>query len=86
MYVDSLIAPNTVNTMPPTTLDAVIAAVIEAEDTITPNILAARDELLSLATAGIDLVKITDELEADGVEKFMTSWDVLIAEVEKAKQ
>jgi len=86
MYVDTLIAPNTVNTMPPTTLDAVIAAVIEAEDTITPNIVSSRDELLALAAAGIDLVKITDELEADGVEKFMTSWDVLIAEVEKAKQ
>ena len=86
MYVDSLIAPNTVNTMPPTTLDAVIAAVIEAEDTITPNIESAKDELLSLASLGIDLVKITDELEADGVDKFMTSWDALLAEVEKAKQ
>ena len=86
MYVDSLIAPNTVNTMPPTTLDAVISAVIEAEDTITPNIESSKDELLSLAALGIDLVKITDELEADGVEKFMTSWDVLLTEVEKAKQ
>ena len=86
MYVDSLIAPNTVNTMPPTTLDAVINAVIEAEDTITPNIVSAKDELLSLAAAGIDLVKITDELEADGVDKFMTSWDVLLDQVEKAKK
>ena len=45
MYVDSLIAPNTVNTMPPATLDAVIAAVIEAEDTITPNIAHAKADL-----------------------------------------
>ena len=89
MYVDSLIAPNTVNTMPPSTLDAVIAAVIEAEDTITPNIQSAKDELLALAALGIDLNKITDELEADGVDKFMTSWDVLLdaveAEIQKAK-
>ena len=85
MYVDSLIAPNTVNTMPPSTLDAVIAAVIEAEDTITPNIQSAKDELLALAALGIDLNKITDELEADGVDKFMASWDVLLTEVEKAK-
>jgi transaldolase len=85
MYVDSLIAPNTVNTMPPTTLDAVIAAVIEAEDTITPNIAQAKEDLLAIAERGIDLIKITDELEADGVDKFMASWDVLLAEVEKAK-
>ena len=89
MYVDSLIAPNTVNTMPPATLDAVISAVIEAEDTITPNIQSAKEELLALAALGIDLNKITDELEADGVDKFMTSWDVLLdaveAEIQKAK-
>ena len=85
MYVDSLIAPNTVNTMPPATLDAVIAAVIEAEDTITPNIAHAKADLLAIAERGIDLIKITDELEADGVDKFMASWDVLLAEVEKAK-
>lgn len=86
LYVDSLIAPNTVNTMPPATLDATIAAEVNAQDTITKNIESAKAELLALATAGIDLVKVTDELEADGVEKFMASWEVLLAEVEKAKQ
>ena len=85
LYVDSLIAPNTVNTMPPSTLDAAIAADAKAEDTITSNIEQAKSELLALAEAGIDLVKITDELEADGVEKFMASWEVLLSEVEKAK-
>ena len=85
LYVDSLIAPNTVNTMPPSTLDAAIAADTKAEDTITSNIELAKTELLALAEAGIDLVKITNELEADGVEKFMASWEVLLSEVEKAK-
>lgn len=85
LYVDSLIAPNTVNTMPPATLDATIAAEVEAQDTISQNIESAKAELLALAEAGIDLVKVTDELEADGVEKFMASWEVLLAEVEKAK-
>ena len=86
MYVDTLIAPNTVNTMPPATLDAVIAAVIEARDTITPNIKSAADELIELAKVGIDLAAVTDHLEADGVEKFMSSWESLLAEVERAKQ
>ena len=86
LYVDSLIAPNTVNTMPPATLDATIAAEVKAQDTINENIESAKAELLTLAELGIDLVKVTDELEADGVEKFMASWELLLAEVEKAKQ
>jgi len=86
LYVDTLIAPNTVNTMPPTTLDAVISAVIEAEDTITPNIQSAKDDLLAIAAEGVDLVEITKTLEADGVEKFMQSWETLLEAVEKAKQ
>lgn len=86
LYVDSLIAPNTVNTMPPSTLDSVIAAQFHIQDAITPNIENAKYDLLRLAENGIDLVKITGELEADGVDKFMTSWDLLLTEVEKAKQ
>lgn len=86
LYVDTLIAPNTVNTMPPTTLDAVINAVIEAEDTITPNIQSAKDDLLAIAAEGVDLVEITKTLEAEGVEKFMQSWETLLEAVEKAKQ
>lgn len=86
LYVDTLIAPNTVNTMPPNTLAAVLEAAIPNEDSITSNIESAKQELLALAEAGIDLNKITNELEADGVEKFMASWETLLTEVEKAKQ
>lgn len=86
MYVDTLIAPNTVNTMPPSTLSAVLEAQIPVEESITSNISNAKTELLALAEAGIDLNKVTAELEADGVEKFMASWESLLSEVEKAKQ
>ena len=86
LYVDTLIAPNTVNTMPPATLSAVLDADIAATETITSNIEVAKAELLALADAGIDLNRVTNELEADGVEKFMASWETLLTEVEKAKQ
>ena len=86
LYVDTLIAPNTVNTMPPGTLDATIASDIKAVDTISSNIESAKEDLIALAHAGIDLVEVTNFLEADGVEKFMNSWESLLAEVEKAKQ
>ena len=86
LYVDTLIAPNTVNTMPPATLSAVLDADISAAESITSNIEIAKAELLALADAGIDLNRVTNELEADGVEKFMTSWETLLTEVEKAKK
>lgn len=85
LYVDTLIAPNTVNTMPPATLTAVKEAQLAVAESITENIEIAKQELLALAEAGIDLSKITDELEADGVSKFMASWQTLLDEVEKAK-
>lgn len=86
LYVDTLIAPNTVNTMPPNTLAAVLSAEIPSKESITENIESAKAELIALAEARIDLNKITDELESDGVMKFMDSWETLLAEVEKAKQ
>ena len=86
LYVDTLIATNTVNTMPPGTLSAVQESNFEITDTITENIETAKSDLLALAHAGIDLNQITQELERDGVEKFMASWETLLAEVEKVKQ
>ena len=85
LYVDTLIAPNTVNTMPPTTLAATMEADFEAADSITANIESAKTDLLALAEAGIDLIEVTNFLEADGVEKFMQSWEALLAEVERVK-
>lgn len=86
LYVDTLIAANTVNTMPPATLAAVQDSDFEIRDSIKSNIESAKNELLALAEAGIDLNQITNELEADGVMKFMASWEMLLAEVEKVKQ
>ena len=85
LYVDTLIAKNTVNTMPPTTLAATMEAEFAAADSITSHIESAKADLLALANAGIDLVEVTNFLEADGVEKFMQSWEALLAEVERVK-
>ena len=85
LYVDTLIAANTVNTMPPTTLAATIEAEFAVADSITAHIESAKADLLALANAGIDLIEVTNFLEADGVSKFMQSWEALLAEVERVK-
>jgi transaldolase len=80
-YVMQLVAKDTVNTMPENTLKAVRENGIFSGDTITKNYQSAKATLAKLAITGIDLEKITDHLEVDGVDKFETAWLELIESV-----
>ena len=82
LYVDELVAPDTVNTMPMATLLAVAdhGRVSGATAEIDP---AA--ELDALAEAGIDLNQVTDELLVDGVEQFEQAMDRLLAGIEERR-
>jgi transaldolase len=73
-YVIDLIAPNTVNTMPEQTLESVKKTGVFKGPTINNNLALAKSNLARLALAGIDLDKITKELEIDGVKKFEMAW------------
>lgn len=83
LYVDQLIAPHTVNTMPPSTLAAVLDHSVVAGDAITPQIATARKHLADLQAAGISLDSITQALEEDGVQKFAQAWIDLLESVRK---
>ena len=85
-YVVELIAPNTVNTMPQSTLDAVIDHGVVRGNTITANYADAVDVLKALSALGISLDQVTTELEIDGVKKFAQSWDELLENVKAAQQ
>lgn len=85
LYVDSLIGPDTVNTVPPDTLEAFIdhGAV---RPTLEPSAAGARADLAALAALGVDLEAATRELEAEGVRAFQDSWSQLLHSVgEKAR-
>jgi transaldolase len=86
LYVTELVAPGTVNTMPESTLEAVAEHGEITGDTVTPNYAAAHDTFDALAAAGIDLVDVTRVLEDEGVEKFATSWNDLLAAVDAKLQ
>jgi transaldolase len=80
LYVDALIGPDTVNTVPPETLEAFLdhgtaAPTLQAED--------ARRDLDALRALGVELDAITRELEAEGVAAFKDSWDGLLASVQR---
>ena len=85
-YVVELIAPNTVNTMPQSTLDALIDHGVIRGNTITGKYPEAIDVLKSLSKLGISLDQITTDLEIDGVKKFAQAWNELLENVRAAQQ
>ena len=85
-YVVELVGPDTVNTMPQNTLDALIDHGIVRGDTITANYSQAVEVFKSLSELGISLNEVTTALEIDGVKKFAQAWDELLILVEKAQR
>lgn len=77
LYVETLIGADTVNTMPPDTLDAFVDHG-EARATIAQDMVRAHGELAALNPLGIDLDAITARLEAEGVAAFADSWQKLL--------
>jgi len=83
-YVVELVAPHTVNTMPEPTLHAVADAGVIRGDTVRGSYQQAREVLDRLATVGVDYDEVVTALEADGVEKFQSSWRELLTSVSAA--
>jgi transaldolase len=80
-YVEALVAPRTVNTLPPETFAAYRDHGRPAVR-IRDGIAKAPAQMKALAAAGIDLAAITRELEEDGVAKFAASYQSLLAGIE----
>ena len=89
LYVQELIGPDTVNTMPPKTIDAFRDHGV-ARRTIDEGVDDARAVLAGLAEAGISLDAVTDQLQKDGVEAFTKSFieihEMTAAKAEKIKK
>ena len=86
LYVDELLSEQTVNTLPPDTFDALLDHG-NTEIATTCDASEARKTLEQLDAAGIDLDDVTDKLLEEGIEKFQTPFDALIAAVdEKSKR
>jgi transaldolase/glucose-6-phosphate isomerase len=84
MYIENLIGPDTVNTIPPATLDAFrdhgqVARTLDAD-------LASADKTMSgLETAGISMRELTDKLLVEAIQLFDEAFDKLIAAVDQKK-
>lgn len=84
LYVTELVAPQLVNTMPEKTMEAVFDHGVIPANSITSNYEKAKADLALVAAAGVNLDEVTDLLEKEGVEKFVISWNELVASIESA--
>lgn len=85
MYVDGLIGAETVNTLPPKTIEAFLDhGTVQA--TLGADIEAAQERIARLDELEIDLDQVMDELLVEGVDKFNAAYDDLIESIESKRQ
>jgi transaldolase/glucose-6-phosphate isomerase len=82
LYIEELIGPDTVNTVPPATLEA-FRDHGKPRQSLTEDLDSARKTMADLAGVGIAMKDVTDKLTADGVKLFADAFDELLAAVEK---
>jgi transaldolase len=82
MYVEDLIGPNTVNTMPPATIDA-FRDHGKVARTVDRDLDVAKKQLAAIEAAGVSMQEVTDKLLTDGLASFQKSFETLIAGLEK---
>jgi len=85
MYVEELIGPNTVDTMPPATVDA-FRDHGRLRNSLMENVAGSKKVMDDLEKAGISMKEVTTKLTTDGVKLFADAFNKLIAVVEKSVQ
>jgi len=85
LYIDTLIGPDTVNTMPGKTLEAFLDHGT-VKRTVDADLDLARQRMADLAAAGTDIDAVTAQLEKEGIESFVKSFESLLAGVAAKKE
>ncbi|MGW6904165.1 transaldolase [Streptomyces sp. NPDC054940] len=84
LYVDELVAPGTVNTMPEVTLNATADHGEITGDTVTGGYAQARADLAAVEALGVSYDEVVTQLEDEGVAKFAVAWQDLLDAVKKS--
>jgi transaldolase len=86
-YVEELVGPDTVNTMPPATLEAIKDHGRITRTVDTPEAIEhAHKTMEALAAAGIDMDAVTEQLQHEGVKSFADSYEQLIQSLEARRR
>jgi transaldolase len=84
LYVTELVAPELVNTMPEKTMEAVFDHGLVPVNSIQAHYQDSLDVLAAIEAQGISYDEVTELLENEGVDKFIVSWNELVASVAAA--
>ena len=84
MYVEQLVGPRSINTMPPATIDATRDHG-EVRRTVDQQVEQARDVIARLEKAGVSMKDVTDKLLVEGLASFQKSFDSLISGLERKR-
>lgn len=85
LYIDTLIGPDTVNTVPPATLTAILDHGVAAR-TIDVNVAQAHETLAQLMQLGIHIHVVAEALQTEGVASFAKSFETLMAALSEKRQ
>jgi transaldolase len=85
LYVDHLIGPDTVNTLPPSTLERFIDHG-QVSETVSNGVEEARKRTAKLAELNIDLHRITEDLQVEGVAAFVKPFKALMKSIEDKRR
>jgi transaldolase len=83
LYVENLVGPQTVNTVPPATLDALLDHGKIRSDSISEDLDGARRTTERLARANVSLYDVTQQLQVEGVKSFADSYNAMLGAIEK---
>ncbi|MFY9779636.1 MAG: transaldolase [Candidatus Baltobacteraceae bacterium] len=86
LYVETLVGPHTVNTLPPKTLAALVDHGKIAAGTVKTDLAGTHETLEDLEKAGISLGDITDALTVAGVKSFADSYDMMLEAIATKKK
>ncbi len=81
MYVETVVGPDTINTMPPATLDALLDHGKIVADTVESDLRGAADVMRGLQEAKISLFDVTHDLQTEGVQLFSDSFAALLGAI-----
>ena len=85
LYIEELLGPQTVNTVPPKTLDAFRDHGV-AESRLSQNLAVAHQQLSTLNELGINLNQITEQLESEGLQSFADAFDRLMNSINEKRK
>ncbi len=85
LYIENLLGPDTVNTMPEKTLEALLDHGKAPGDTVLEGVADAKKTLDDLRAVGIDIEAVGERLQTDGVALFAKSYEELLATIESRR-